>query len=107
MHFSEESHVFTKQYCVCICGFTLYAGLMKRNQKLGWMVRWCSMEVNMSLKACPLCWRGCMSCLKVKHSGSITDGNLCPFHFQVFFITGQNYEFLGFGAIAEVSILLI
>ena len=23
MHFSEESHVFTKQYCVCICGFTL------------------------------------------------------------------------------------
>jgi hypothetical protein len=39
----------------------------------------------MSLKECLLCWRGCMSCLKVKNSGSITDENLCPFHSHVFY----------------------
>ena len=66
---------------------------MKRNQKLGWMGRWCSMEVNMNLKECLLCWRGCMSCLKVKNSGSITDENLHPYHSHVFYNRSKLWVF--------------
>ena len=66
---------------------------MKRNQKLGWMVRWCSMEVNTSLQECLLCWRGCMNCLKVKNSVSITGGNLCLLHFQVFYNRSKLWVF--------------
>lgn len=69
-----------------IYGFTVHAGLMKTNQNLVWMDRWYSMEVNVILKECLLCWRGCVSCLKVKtNSGSITDEDLCPFHSHIFY----------------------
>lgn len=66
---------------------------MKWNHKLGWMDHWCSMEVNMSLKECLLCWRGCVSCLKVKNSGSITDENWSHFHSDVFYDRSKLWVF--------------
>jgi len=47
-----------------------------------------------------------MSCLKVKILGPLR--MKINVHFiLMYFITGQNSEFLGFAAIAEVSILVI
>jgi len=66
-------------YMVVLCMQVWWKGI---RSWVGWIVRaawrW------MWLKEFLLCWRGCMSCLKVKTSGSITVENLCPLHSHVF-----------------------